>query len=107
MLNLYREVSPGSYEMFDDDNPLTTVHNGRDGGSYELKLFVRANDLHDYTNISVLPDDGAGGLQDIAGPGNPGNTPGTSGWGIKLLADPGYTPSKAEWDAADFGGQLP
>ena len=99
-LCIYEQTSPGVYAAFSVDgeftNPITTVHNGQTGDTFELELFVRADDTNSYTNIQVKA---LSTEEDIGS----GSSPGDTGWGIKLLVDPGYTPAEEDWDAVSYG----
>ena len=100
----YEEVSVGVYTAYSIDglqtNPLTTVHHGRNGDTFETQLYAgrESGDSSTYTNVRVKPDS----LTLDADIGS-GSTPGTSGWGVKLMVDPGHTPTESEWDATDYG----
>jgi hypothetical protein len=101
-LGIYEKVAEGRYVAYstngDQTNPITTVHHGRNGDTFERRLFLKADNNHVYTNISVKPisktsDD------DIGLGGNPG----TSGWGVKVMADPNHTPTEKDWDSVEYG----
>ena len=101
-LGIYRLVSPGDYEKHSEDgaasNPITTKHHGRNGDTFELKRYVRADDEHTYTNIQVAAQS-LDADDDIGEGSEPGNT----GWGVKLLLDTGSDPTENDWDVIDYG----
>lgn len=77
--------------------PIITVHHGRVGDVEVKKLYVCASDTYTYSKITIQP---ISSTTDIS---NPPGDPGESGWGIKLLPDPGYTPVALEWDTIGYG----
>lgn len=104
-LGVYEKVAEGRYVEYstngDQTRPITTVHHGRNGNTFEMKLFLKADDDHEYENISIKPttktsDDDIG----------LGSNTGTSGWGVKVMADPGYAPTENDWDAIEYGTAL-
>ena len=78
-------------------DPIATVHHGRDGDTFNKKLFIKSNNTNTYTNIQIKATSSDG--LDIGS----GITPGTTGWGVKLMEDPGHDPTELEWDATDYG----
>ena len=102
-LRIYEQTSPGVYEAFSVDqaqtNPISTVHNGRNGDIFEMKLYVGrvVGSTHTYERIQVKPVSRTE-ANDIDPTGeNP------TGWGVKLMVDEGHDPTEAEWDATDYG----
>ena len=106
-LHVYELVSPGSYEVISEDgaltNPATSVHDGKTGEIVERKLYVGRDDPPglSYTNILVSATSTAGDTVEIASSG--GAARGTSGWGVKLLLDPGYDPKESDWNDTAYG----
>lgn len=104
-LGIYRLVSVGVYEKHSEDgdasNPVTTKHHGRNGDTYELKRYVRADDDHTYTNIEVKAEM-VSGDDDIGA----GSDPAASGWGVKLLLDVGSDPTESDWDVVNYGDPI-
>jgi hypothetical protein len=103
-LGIYTETSPSVYEQHSESgaqtNPVTTVHHGRSGDTFEKKLYVRADNSNTYTNIQVQPqskteDDDIGS----------GSSRGSSGWGVKLIAQDDE-PTEVDWEAADYGAAV-
>lgn len=102
VLGVFSEVSPGVFQEHSAGdtfaNPVTTVHHGRNGDSFDIKLFVRSDGSFDHTNIQVQPistsDDIGMGIEK-----------GTSGWGVKLFssATPGYVPTEEDWSGVEYG----
>jgi hypothetical protein len=102
-LDLYREVSTGTYAIYKLDGaddtllPIITTHDGVLGEVVETKLFIRNDDVTEYyEDVTVqpiaktLPDDTIGI---------------STGHGIKLNA--GNTqPTEAEWDALDYADSI-
>jgi hypothetical protein len=93
-LAIYTQVggTPHSIDSI-GDNPITTTHNGRIGGTVELLLYIRNDSpAFDATNISITPVD----------------TPqvdGSDGFGVKLRA--GSTkPTDTEWEALTFAAPV-
>jgi len=108
-LHVYELVSPGSYEVISEDgaltNPVTSTHDGKVGETTEMKLYVGGDDnTKTYTNIRVSAMSTAGALVEIASVDHAagGSGRGTSGWGVKLLVDPGYDPKESDW-AINYG----
>ena len=77
--------------------PIVIVHHGRVGDTETKKLYIRATDANTYSKISIVPVSSTDDISET--PGEIGD----SGWGIKLLIDPGYTPVALEWDAIGYG----
>ena len=103
-LRIYEQTSPGEYSAFSIDGdhtaPLTTVHHGRNGDTFEQKLYLGriTGNASTFTNVRVK----AASLtssDDIGSGSNPGDT----GWGVKLMLDPGHDPTQSDWDSADYG----
>jgi len=98
-----KQTSPGVYSNFSIDgaqtSPLTTIHHGRNGHTEELKLYLgrEAGNTSTFTNVCVTPV--TSGAADIGDPSGPG----TTGWGVKVMIDPGHEPTEAEWDTVDYG----
>ena len=98
-----KQTNPGIYSDFSVDgaqtSPLTTIHHGRNGHTEELKLYLgrEAGNTSTFTNVCVTPV--TSGVADIGS----GVNPGTTGWGVKVIIDPGHEPTEAEWDAIDYG----
>jgi len=80
-------------------NPVTDVVYGRESQETERKVYVRSDDAHSYTGVTVGAYSTLGDA-DI----NP-ILSGATGWGIKLLADAGHTPTQAEWDAQSWASE--
>lgn len=98
-LNIYSETSIGVYlehsvngEM---SSPISSVHHGRNGDTYEFELFVRADNSNDYTLVQVTPISSG---DDIGS----GSNPGTTGWGVKLLVG-ASEPTETQWAQVDYG----
>ena len=100
-LGVYKINDLGAYEQYSEDsamtNPITTVHHGRDGDTFEKQHYIIASDEHTYTNIqikavSITSDDDIG----------LGSNSGTSGWGVKLTTQD-YNPTETDWDAVEYG----
>ncbi len=57
-LFVYNLVSPGVYAAIsvdnDQTNPITTVHHGRNGDTFETKLFLGREDDDTHMNILIL-----------------------------------------------------
>ena len=110
-LHIYELVSPGAYQQISEDaaftNPITTVHDGKTGDIFEVKLYVGGDsDSCTYTNIQVSATSTEGDEVEIYSAG--GASRGTSGWGVKLMVDPGYDPKERDWDAPDVNyGAMP
>lgn len=105
-LGIYYLVSaPSTYARHSEDgaasDPITTKHHGRNGDTYELKRYVRADDAHTYTNIQVKAEMVTGNDDIGSGP-----NPAASGWGVKLLADTGSDPTENDWDAVNYGAAV-
>lgn len=105
VLVVFQETSPSVYEeiSYDGDfsNPITTVHNGQLAETYEKKLYIGRPDGNTsiFTNITLTPD--SSGTQDIDPDGiDP------SGWGVKILIDPGHDPTETDWAGVDYGGPI-
>lgn len=93
-LAIYTQIGGASHSINGaGDNPITTTHNGRIGGTKELLLFLRNDDpAFNTTNITVQPTD-------LSAP--PNDVDGSSGFGVKLRA--GATkPTDEEWAATSF-----
>jgi hypothetical protein len=103
----YEQTSPGVYAAFSvggtHTDPLTTVHHGRNGDTFERELFVgrEAGNTSTFTNVRVKPDSLTADDDIGTGP-NPGST----GWGVKIMVDPGHEPTESEWDATDYGSTI-
>ena len=103
-LLVYEQTSPGVYTAFSIDGrhtePITTVHHGRNGDTFERELFVgrESGNTSAFTNVRVVPQS----LTEDADIGS-GSDPGTTGWGVKIMLDPGHEPTETEWDATDYG----
>jgi len=102
-LNLYREVSTGTYLLYQESGgssevlPIITTHDGVLGEVVELRIFVRNDDITEYyENIQVTPVCNS----------LPDETIGTAnGHGVKLFA--GNTqPTEAQWEAIDYGAAI-
>ena len=79
-------------------DPLRTVHNGRNGGAYETKMYIRNSDPAVYYHgitISYTSD-----------PGIDSGVLGNSGWSIKLSKGE-RQPTEAEWDQVTSGSSIP
>jgi hypothetical protein len=106
-LLVYEQTSPGVYVAFSisgtHTDPITTVHHGRNGDTFERKLYVgrESGNANTFTNVRVKPDS-LTAEDDIGSGSNPGST----GWGIKVMVDPGHDPTEAEWDATDYGDTI-
>jgi hypothetical protein len=103
-LLVYEQTSPGVYAAFSvggsHTDPITTVHHGRNGDTFERQLYVGrvSGNSSDFTNVQVKPDSLNSEL-DIGS----GSNPGDSGWGVKIMVDPGHDPTESEWTATDYG----
>lgn len=106
-LRVFEQTSPGVYEEFSIndafDNPITTVHHGKNGDTFERKLYIgrTIGDEHSYADIVITPvskteDDDIGSGANI----------GATGWGVKIMLDEGHTPSESEWDATYYGTSI-
>lgn len=104
-LGIYEKVAESRYVAYSNDgdqtNPVTTSHDGRNGDTFEIQLYLKSDDSHTYTNISIKPisktsDDDIG----------LGSNSGTSGWGVKLLENPSHTPTENDWDSVEYGEQI-
>lgn len=106
-LSIYEQTSPGVYNDFSIEgahtDPITTIHHGRNGDTFELKLYVgrESGNTSDFTNVKVEATSLTTEL-DIG----TGSTPGDTGWGVKLMVDPGHDPTESEWDATDYGNTI-
>ena len=102
-LDLYREVSTGTYAKYYEYGssttllPIVTTHDGVLGETVEIRIFVRNDDPDEYyTNISVQP-------VSISDPDDVSGT--TTGHGVKICA--GSTqPTEAEWTAIDYASSI-
>ncbi len=99
-LDLYREVSTGTYAIYGEDGandgllPIVTTHDGVLGETVEIKLFVRNDDITEYyEDISVLPVSKTTPDETIAT---------ANGHGVKLSYG-GTQPTEAQWEAIDYG----
>lgn len=105
-LSIFKETAPGVFEEISSDssftNPLTTVHNGSKQESKEIKLFVGrpSGNTNSFKNIRLTAISTSG--QNDIDPN--GSNP--SGWGVKLLLDPGYTPTDNNWATVSYGNEL-
>jgi len=103
-LLVYEQTSPGVYSAFSVDgvhtNPITTVHHGRNGNTFEKKLYLgrETGNTHSFTNVRIKPSSLTSD-SDIGSGSNPGST----GWGVKIMVDPGYDPTEDDWDATYYG----
>jgi hypothetical protein len=106
-LLVFEQTSPGVYTPFSVDgvhtNPITTVHHGRNGDTFEVKLYVgrETGNTSTFTNVRVKPDSLTAD-DDIGSGSNPGST----GWGVKIMVDPGHDPIESEWDTTDYGDTI-
>lgn len=106
-LLVYEQTSPGVYSDFSIDgehtDPITTVHHGRNGDTFERELYVGrpTGNTSDFTNVRIKADSLT--IDDDIGSGS---SPGTTGWGVKLMVDPGHDPTESEWDATDYGSTI-
>jgi len=104
-LAIYEQTSPAVYAAFSSGgtftNPVTTKHHGRDGDVEEVQLYVRSNNANTYTNIEVVAY-----TTDSADDIGTGSNPGATGWGVKMMADPGHEPTEDEWTATDYGANV-
>ncbi len=106
-LLIYEQTSPGVYAEFSVDgahtDPLTTVHHGRNGDTFERELYLGrpSGNSSDFTNVRIKADS----LTEDSDIGS-GSSPGDSGWGVKLMVDPGHDPTESEWDATDYGSTI-
>jgi hypothetical protein len=82
-------------------NPITTVHHGRDGTVTEKKLYVKSDNSSTYTLINVIPIT-LSSSNDIGLGSDAGNT----GWGVKVMADPGRTPTENDWAQVEYGASV-
>jgi hypothetical protein len=105
-LLVYEQTSPGVYAAFSVDgvhtDPLTTVHHGRNGDTFERQLYVgrETGNSSTFTNIRIKPDS----LTSDNDIDPDGADP--TGWGVKLMVDPGHDPTEAEWDEVDYGDTI-
>ena len=91
--DVYEEISYSS----DLTNPVSTVHDGRDGGSTSLQLYLRNDDAAKwYSNVTIQPID----LVDANPYGDIGYT--ETGWGVKLSAG-SEEPTVGEWEDTSWG----
>ena len=101
-LGLYGKNTIGQYVRYSNSNdtsysnPITSVHDGRNGTTREIKLYVMADDDHEYTNIEVR----AVSTSDDIGEGQ---LRGDTGWGVKLMTDPGRDPTEHDWESVEYG----
>ena len=106
-LLVYEQTSPGVYAAFSvggvHTDPLTTVHHGRNGDTFERELFVgrESGNTSTFTNVRIVPSS-LTSESDIGSGENPGDT----GWGVKIMNDPGHEPTESEWDATDYGDAI-
>lgn len=92
MIQLY----DSNQELF-NGNPLRTIHNGKTGGAFEAKLFLRNTDSTTYyTDIVVQYQDGN---QDDYGQF------GSTGWSVKFLSG-SRQPTEEEWDSINPGESI-
>ena len=105
-LRIYEQTSPGVYSDFSIDgdfsNPLTTTHDGKTGSTLEMKLYVgrASGSTSSYERIQVKPVSLTSD-NDIDPTG-----PSQTGWGVKVMADPGHTPTETEWSEVDYGAAV-
>ena len=106
-LLVYEQTSPGVYVAHSTEgthtNPLTTIHHGRNGDTFEKKRYVgrESGNTSTFTNVKVE----AVSLTSESDIGS-GSNPGTTGWGVKLMVDSGHSPTENEWDAIDYGDTI-
>jgi hypothetical protein len=102
-LGIYFEVNSVKVEASTGDDissPIMTSHNGKNGDSQSLCLYLRNDDAAKwFSNIIVRPIDtvDANPYGDI----NYNET----GWGVKMHKG-GEEPSRAEWEDIDWGNQI-
>jgi hypothetical protein len=99
-LLVYEQTAPGVYSAFSTGgthtNPVSTIHHGRNGD-----IGREIGNSSTFTNIRIEPvsltiDDDIGS----------GSSPGSTGWGVKLMVDNGHDPTESEWDATDYGNTI-
>ena len=109
-LDIYREVSAGTYAVYGRDGvedgllPIVTTHDGVLGEVAEVKLFVRADTSAEYyRNIAVIP----------VSKTTPSDVTGTdTGHGAKLYrrgtvaTAAQQQPTEAEWEAIDYAASI-
>jgi hypothetical protein len=105
-LLVYEQTSPGVYAAFSvggtHTDPITTVHHGRNGDTFEEQLYLgrESGNTSTFTNVQIEAI--SAGVDDIGS----GSNPGATGWGIKLMVDPGHDPTETEWDATNYGDAI-
>ena len=104
-LGLYEQISAGVYKAYSSagtfTNPIITKHNGRNSDIEEKQLYIRANNSNSYTNITIVAY-----TSDSADDIGSGSNPGSTGWGVKLMNDPGHEPTEDEWTSTDYGASI-
>lgn len=104
-LVVFQETEPSVFEeiSYDGDmsNPITTTHNGQLAETFEKKLYVGrpVGNVSTFTNISLQPV--SSGTQDIDPDGDE-----PTGWGVKIMNDPGRTPTETDWAVVDYGDPI-
>lgn len=103
-LGLYFRDSSGAMSLVTSDgdhtNPITTTHDGKNGDTTTIALFIRNDDNTKwYSNIKITPLD----LVDANPYGDVSYT--ETGWGIKLSKG-GVEPTAAEWADIDWGSSI-
>jgi len=103
-LGVYFRDSNGAMSLatngVDTSNPITTIHDGKDGDTNAIVLYLRNDNATKwYSNILILPLD----LIDANPYGDVGYV--ETGWGVKLNKG-GSEPTDAEWADIDWGSHI-
>ncbi len=107
-LLVFKQTSPGIYSAFSMDgvytNPITTVHHGRNGDTFEQQLYIgrEIGNASSFTNVRIKPISSINTAVYVGSE----NSPGTSGWGVKIMVDPGHEPTESEWDMTNYGSTI-
>lgn len=103
-LGIYFKDSDGNWSKAtigtDKTNPITTTHDGKDGDTKTITLYLRNDDSSKwYSNVTITPVDRI----DANPYGDVGYD--ETGWGVKLNKG-GTEPTQGEWNDIDWGSNI-